>query len=121
MNISEFAKLAGVSKSAVSRYFNNGYLSSEKTALIKAAIEKTGYAPSLSARSVKNKITKLVGVIIPKLSSESIARITEGISATRRSTRWSFSETTGWTALSLWQAFSPSCTRRCWTRYVCRW
>ncbi len=80
MNISEFAKIAGVSKSAVSRYFNNGYLSEEKIALIKAAVDKTGYAPSLSARSVKNKVTKLVGVIIPKLSSESIARITEGIS-----------------------------------------
>ena len=30
MNISEFSKIAGVSKSAVSRYFNDGYLSEEK-------------------------------------------------------------------------------------------
>ena len=30
MNISEFAEYAGVSKSAVSRYFNNGYLSDDK-------------------------------------------------------------------------------------------
>ena len=27
MNITEFAKAAGVSKAAVSRYFNGGYLS----------------------------------------------------------------------------------------------
>lgn len=80
MNISEFAKVAGVSVSAVSRYFNDGYLSAEKRAAIEAAIEKTGYAPSLSARSVRTRVTKLVGVILPKLSSESCARVTEGIS-----------------------------------------
>lgn len=79
MNISEFAKEAGVSVSAVSRYFNDGYLSDDKRALIEAALEKTGYVPSYSARTVRSKVTKLVGVILPKLSSESISRITEGI------------------------------------------
>ena len=81
MNISEFAKIAGVSKSAVSRYFNDGYLSQDKREKIEAAIEKTGYSPSLSARSIRTRVTKLVGVILPKLSSESSARVTEGISA----------------------------------------
>lgn len=80
MNISEFAKEAGVSVSAVSRYFNNGYLADDKRALIESALEKTGYVPSYSARTVRSKVTKLVGVILPKLSSESISRITEGIS-----------------------------------------
>ncbi len=80
MNISEFAKIAGVSKSAVSRFFNNGYLADNKRQLIEAAVEKTGYSPSVSAQSIRTKVTKLVGVIIPKLSSESCARITEGIS-----------------------------------------
>lgn len=80
MNISEFAKEAGVSVSAVSRYFNGGYLADEKRAIIEEALERTGYVPSYSARTVKTKVTKLVGVILPKLSSESIARVTEGIS-----------------------------------------
>lgn len=80
MNISEFAQIAGVSKSAVSRYFNNGYLSEDKRQLIEKAIEKTGYSPSVSAQNIRTKVTKLVGVIIPKLSSESCARVTEGIS-----------------------------------------
>lgn len=80
MNITEFAQIAGVSKSAVSRYFNEGYLSEDKKQRIEAAIEKTGYMPSVYAQNVKTKITKLVGVIIPKLSSESCAKITEGIS-----------------------------------------
>ena len=80
MNISEFAKEAGVSVSAVSRYFNNGYLSADKREKIEAALERTGYVPSYSAQTMRTKVTKLVGVIIPKLSSESISRITEGIS-----------------------------------------
>ncbi len=80
MNISEFAAYAGVSKSAVSRYFNDGYLSEDKREKIEKAIQETGYAPSFSAHAVKTRVTKLVGVILPKLSSESCARITEGIS-----------------------------------------
>lgn len=80
MNISEFAEYAGVSKSAVSRYFNSGYLSEDKREKIEKAIEETGYSPSFSAQTIKTRVTKLVGVIIPKLSSESCARITEGIS-----------------------------------------
>ena len=80
MNISEFAVYAGVSKSAVSRYFNDGYLSDDKRELIEKAIAETGYSPGISARTSKNRVTKLVGVIIPKLSSESISRVVEGIS-----------------------------------------
>lgn len=80
MNISEFARLAGVSKSAVSRYFNDGYLSDEKRAMIKKAIDEIGYSPSSSAQSVKTRVTKLIGVILPRLSSDSCACITEGIS-----------------------------------------
>lgn len=80
MNISEFAKIAGVSKSAVSRYFNDGYLSDDKRALIEKAIEETGYSPGISAHSASKRVTKLVGVIIPKLSSESISRVVDGIS-----------------------------------------
>lgn len=80
MNISEFAEYAGVSKSAVSRYFNNGYLSGDKREKIEKAIDETGYSPSFSAQAIKTRVTKLVGVILPKLSSEICARITEGIS-----------------------------------------
>lgn len=80
MNITEFARTAGVSKSAVSRYFNDGYLSDEKRDRIERALEKTGYCPSASAQSVRTRVTKLVGVILPKLSSESCSRVAEGIS-----------------------------------------
>lgn len=81
MNISEFAAKAGVSKSAVSRYFNNGYLSDEKRELIEKTIKETGYTPKLSARSARITLNKQIGIIIPKLSNESTARVVDGISA----------------------------------------
>lgn len=80
MNITEFAQFAGVSKSAVSRYFNDGYLSEDKKEKIRKAIEETGYSPSLQAQTMRTHKTRLIGVILPKLSSESCARVTEGIS-----------------------------------------
>ena len=79
MNITEFAQYAGVSKAAVSRYFNGGYLSAEKRALIEAAIEATGYRPSMQAQMLRTRRTRQVGVILPKLSSDSCPRIVEGI------------------------------------------
>ncbi len=80
MNITEFSKIAGVSKSAVSRYFNNGYLSGDKRILIEKALEKTGYNPNPQAQNIRTRVTKLVGVILPKLSSESCSRVVEGLS-----------------------------------------
>lgn len=80
MNITELAALAGVSKAAVSRYFNNGYLSPEKRAAIEAAVQATGYAPSEAARGLRTRRTRQVGVVMPRLSSESTARVVDGIS-----------------------------------------
>ena len=79
MNITEFAQYAGVSKAAVSRYFNGGYLSAEKRAQIEAAVEATGYRPSMQAQMLRTRRTRQVGVILPKLSSDSCPRMVEGI------------------------------------------
>ena len=80
MNITAFAQYAGVSKAAVSRYFNGGYLSAEKRAQIEAAVEATGYRPSMQAQMLRTRRTRQIGVIMPRLSSESCARMVEGIS-----------------------------------------
>ena len=80
MNITEFAAYAGVSKAAVSRYFNNGYLSADKRAAIEKAVAETGYRPSMQAQMMRTRRTRQIGVIMPKLSSESCARMVEGIS-----------------------------------------
>ncbi len=49
MTIKDIAEMAGVSTAAVSRYFNNGYISDEKREAIRKAVQKTGYHPSLQA------------------------------------------------------------------------
>ena len=79
MTMKEVAELAGVSSAAVSRYLNGGYISDDKAARIKAAIERTGYTPSNQARALRTGSTRLIGVIVPKINSESIGRITAGI------------------------------------------
>ena len=80
MNIIEFAKIAEVSKSTVSRYFNNGYVSEEANEKIKMAIEKTGFRPQRQAQSMRTKKTNLIGVIVPKISTETPPRVVEGVS-----------------------------------------
>ena len=80
MTIKEIAQLAGVSSAAVSRYLNEGYVSEEKREKIKKIIETTGYRPSAQARMLRTKKACLVGVIVPKINSESISRVTAGIS-----------------------------------------
>lgn len=79
MNINEIAHLAGVSRATVSRYLNDGYVSDEKKKKIKAVIEITGYKPSASAQMLRSRKTKLVGVIIPRIESESIGEMVSGI------------------------------------------
>lgn len=79
MNIAEIADMAGVSKAAVSRYFNNGYISEEKREAIKRVVEKTGYRPSLQAQTLRTKKTRMIGVVVPKIASASIGKVVEGI------------------------------------------
>ena len=74
MTIQEIAKLAGVSSAAVSRYLNGGYVSDEKKEQIKKVIDETGYQPSAQARMLRTKKACLIGVVVPKINSESISR-----------------------------------------------
>ncbi len=80
MTIAEIAQRAGVSKTAVSRYLNNGYVSEEKKRRIRAVIEETGYTPSRQAQNLRRGSSQTIGVILPKIDSESISRIVAGIS-----------------------------------------
>lgn len=79
MNISEIAKMAGVSPSAVSRYLNHGYLSEEKKEAIRRVIQETGYRPLVQAQILRTRKTKTIGVILPKIDSFSIGNVVSGI------------------------------------------
>ena len=81
MNIGDIARMAGVSSAAVSRYFNNGYISEEKRLAISRVVEETGFRPSTEARTLRTKKTHLVGVLIPRIESASVSRMVWGILA----------------------------------------
>lgn len=81
MTISEIAKLAGVSKASVSRYLNHGYVSEEKKQMIQRVIDETGYVPSRQAQILRTGKSRQIGVIVPKINSESIGDMVAGISS----------------------------------------
>lgn len=62
--LKDVAELAGVSTSAVSRTFTDGASVSAKTRTkVEEAARKLGYAPSLIARSLATRRTKLIGLV----------------------------------------------------------
>lgn len=79
MTISEIAKLSEVSKSTVSRYLNNGYVSPDAKAKIEKVIQETGYKPNAFAQNLKSKTSNFIGVIIPRLDSYAVTKTLMGI------------------------------------------
>ncbi|WP_320047937.1 LacI family DNA-binding transcriptional regulator [uncultured Ilyobacter sp.] len=80
MTIKEIARLAEVSTSTVSRVLNDsGYVKQEVRERVEKIIDDTGYLPSDTAKDLKKKNTKLIGIIIPKLSSRTIGLVADGI------------------------------------------
>ncbi|MCR5585916.1 MAG: LacI family DNA-binding transcriptional regulator [Lachnospiraceae bacterium] len=79
ITIKDIALKAGVSTAAVSRYFNNGYVSEDKRKAIKKVVDETGFLPSQHARTLRTRKTGLIGVILPRISSNSISKMVSGI------------------------------------------
>lgn len=78
MQIKDIARLAGVSPSTVSRVLNNsGYVSEEIRLKVQSVIDETGYRPNQIAKSLKDRSTKTIGIIIPQISSETMAKLVE--------------------------------------------
>lgn len=70
VTMADVAKAAGVSKSTVSQYLNKRFeYMGEKTKLkIEEAIENLGYQPNFIARSLKQKRTSMVGIIVANIT-----------------------------------------------------
>ncbi|WML49185.1 LacI family DNA-binding transcriptional regulator [Neobacillus sp. PS3-34] len=64
--MADVAHEAGVSKSTVSQYLNKRYeyMGEETKEKVRVAIEKLGYQPNSIARSLKQKRTSLIGIIV---------------------------------------------------------
>lgn len=65
----DVAKEAGVSKSTVSQYINNRYqyMSQETRERVEQAIKDLGYIPNFIAKSLKQKKTSTIGVIVANI------------------------------------------------------
>jgi len=79
MTIKEVARLAGVSSAAVSRYFNGGSLSEEKKERIRQVVEETEYVPNLAAHVMRTGRSRLIGIVVPHIHSDSLSQMMSGI------------------------------------------
>ena len=79
VTIQDIANMVNVSKSSVSRYLNNGYVSEENAKKIKEAIEKTGFETNFFAKRLKTKRSGLIGIILPRINSFTVGHLLTGI------------------------------------------
>ncbi len=89
--IIDVAKLAGVSKTTVSRYLNaqdSGHMSAETKERIKKAIKELNYSPNNVARSLKGKATKVIGLVVNDLTNPFFLHMVQGIEAELRDSEY---------------------------------
>jgi DNA-binding LacI/PurR family transcriptional regulator len=77
----DVAKLAGVSQSAVSRYFTPGTSVSKKTAdKVKKAADELGYRPNIIARSLITGQSRIIGLVVAYLENYFYPEVVERLS-----------------------------------------
>lgn len=71
MNLEDIARLAGVSRSTVSRVINNDpRVSKSVRARVKAIIAEHNYHPNAAARSLASRRSRVIGLLIPAIASK---------------------------------------------------
>ncbi len=78
--IEDVAKLAGLSRTTVSRVINNHpYVSEQKKQLVLDAMNELGYVPNSSARSLRSQKTEMIAVIIPRVMNPFFGQLVESL------------------------------------------
>lgn len=78
--IKEVAKLAGVSVATVSRALNNsGYVSEAARKKVEAAVKELNFYPNEVARSLYQKKSKLIGLLLPDIANPFFPLIAKGV------------------------------------------
>ncbi len=78
--IRDVAKKANVSVSTVSRVINQkGYVHEETKVLVNKIIKELGFIPNQLARSLTNRSSKIIGVIVPHIGPSFYGELLEGI------------------------------------------
>jgi LacI family transcriptional regulator, sucrose operon repressor len=81
-SLHDVAKLAGVSKSTVSRVVNDEYGVKNSTKIrVLDAISQCGYVVNQVAKDLKSQTTNLIGVIVPRVASHATAQGVDGLTA----------------------------------------
>ena len=85
VTLADLAREAGTSPSTASRALSGrGYVSPGARARLLAAAERLGYVPNASARTLKQKTSRVVGVVVSDLGNQFYARLAAGIEQTLR-------------------------------------
>ncbi|MDO4522108.1 MAG: LacI family DNA-binding transcriptional regulator [Eubacteriales bacterium] len=80
VTIGQIAKMAGVSKSTVSRVINNnGYVHEETRCKVEEIMEQYHYRPSASAQNLSRRETNTIGVIVPELDNTFFGEVLSGV------------------------------------------
>src|SRR3954466_13487898 len=81
--LADLAREAGTSPSTASRALSGrGYVSSDVRTKLLDAADRLGYVPNLSARTLKQQTSRVVGVVVSDLGNQFYARIAAGIEET---------------------------------------
>ncbi|MCC8027129.1 MAG: LacI family DNA-binding transcriptional regulator [Clostridium sp.] len=78
ITMDDIARMAGVTKSTVSRYFNGGSVKESTRERIQEIIEEYNYEPNAFAR-LKARESNVIGVVVPTLNSKITSRVVTSI------------------------------------------
>jgi LacI family transcriptional regulator, galactose operon repressor len=83
--LADIAREAGTSASTASRALSGrGYVSSDARARLLDVAERLGYVPNASARTLKQRTSRVVGVVVSDLGNQFYAALAAGIEQTLR-------------------------------------
>ena len=85
VTLADIAREAGTSASTASRALSGrGYVSDSARDRLLEAAERLGYVPNASARTLKQRTSRVVGVVVSDLRNQFYARLAAGIEQTLR-------------------------------------
>jgi LacI family transcriptional regulator len=87
--LADVAREAGTSPSTASRALSGrGYVSPDARRRLLAAADRLGYVPNASARTLKQRTSRVVGVVVSDLGNPFYAGLATGIEQTLRAARY---------------------------------
>ena len=85
VTLADVAREAGTSASTASRALSGrGYVAPEVRKRLLAVADRLGYVPNLSARTLKQRTSRVVGVVVSELGNQFYAALAAGVEQTLR-------------------------------------